>query len=413
MRILLPAYGTEGDVRPFVALARGLQQRGHEVAVCTAEGFAPLVEGAGVPLLSFGNELYEATRRIMAQSGGLGSLVTQFKEVLPPLRQSLDRQWHLARDFDPDVIVTHPKPLAPLHIAEALDVPALLSVALPLYHPTTAFPSPALSGLPRPLWGLGWWLGRRATSPYRRMLNDFRGRIGLPPVPRGYDDRVTPDGSPRHVLYHYSSAVVPTPAEWPEQAHVTGSWFLDSEDHAPDAALAAFLDEGEPDLYIGFGSMALGRASHEWSAAVAGALRRTGARAVVATGWGGLDADALPPTALPVHHVPHDWLFPWVRALVHHGGSGTVAAGLRAGRPTLVCPVLGDQPFWGDRLHELGVGPRPLPVKKLTADVLAERIQELLGNPAHAEKAEHVGRALRAEDGVRVAAEVIETVARR
>lgn len=203
------------------------------------------------------------------------------------------------------------------------------------------------------------------------------------------------------------------PAEWPEQAHVTGSWFLDSEDHAPDAALAAFLDEGEPDLYIGFGSMALGRASHEWSAAVAGALRRTGARAVVATGWGGLDADALPPTALPVHHVPHDWLFPWVRALVHHGGSGTVAAGLRAGRPTLVCPVLGDQPFWGDRLHELGVGPRPLPVKKLTADVLAERIQELLGNPAHAEKAEHVGRALRAEDGVRVAAEVIETVARR
>ena len=411
MRVLLSTFGTEGDVRPFVALARCLQDRGHEVAVSTADGFAGLVGDGGVPLVGFGNEWYDAMRMAMENAAGIPGILRQYPALLASLQAALDQQWSVARDVAPDVVVFHPKTLAAPHIAERLDVPALLAIPLPVFHPTASYPSAMVPGLPRPLWGVGYRLARGATAPYGGMLNRFRSRLGLPAVRRPGIDLVNPDGSPRHVLYAYSPSVVPVPPEYPATAHVTGYWFLEQPAVEPAPEVRAFVDAGRPDLYIGFGSMGMGGLRDRLSHAVAGALRRTGARAVVSIGWGGLDASRLPPNALGVQHVPHDWLFPRVRAVVHHGGSGTVAAGLSAGRPTLVCPLLGDQPFWGARLHDIGAGPEPLRMKKLTADRLAGRITTLLSHPDFASRAEEVGASIREEHGTAVAADIIEQIA--
>jgi sterol 3beta-glucosyltransferase len=141
------------------------------------------------------------------------------------------------------------------------------------------------------------------------------------------------------------------------------------------------------------------------------ALERNGQRGILATGWGGLGAADLPPTVLRIEAAPHDWLFERVAAVVHHGGAGTTAAGLRAGRPTVVCPFFGDQPFWGRRVAALGVGAEPIPQKKLTADRLAAAIEQVTTNHGIRQRAESLGARIRGEDGVGRAVAFLEDVA--
>lgn len=130
-------------------------------------------------------------------------------------------------------------------------------------------------------------------------------------------------------------------------------------------------------------------------------------RAVVATGWGGItgvDAD----NVLVIDQAPHDWLFPRVSAVVHHGGGGTTGAALAAGRPQVVCPFVADQPHWANRMHAIGVAPPPLGQQHLTADRLAEAIRHATGDTALCERAERLGREIRAQNGVQVAVDALE-----
>ena len=138
-----------------------------------------------------------------------------------------------------------------------------------------------------------------------------------------------------------------------------------------------------------------------------------GVRAVLALGWGGHDLAAvpLPATCFALRGAPLDWLFPRMAAVVHHGGAGTTAAGLRAGRPTVVCPFFGDQPFWGRRVHPLGAGPEPLRQKHLTAEALAGRIRSALNVTTMHARAAALGEQLRAEDGVANAVSFLERYA--
>ncbi|HVJ93664.1 MAG TPA: glycosyltransferase, partial [Labilithrix sp.] len=128
---------------------------------------------------------------------------------------------------------------------------------------------------------------------------------------------------------------------------------------------------------------------------------------VLATGWGGLSAVELPPNVIAIESAPHDWLFPRIKAVVHHGGAGSTMAGLRAGKPTVICPFFGDQPFWGNVVRRAGLGPPPIPQKKLSADRLATAIREALADDV-VRRTEAIGECIRAEDGPARAAELIE-----
>jgi sterol 3beta-glucosyltransferase len=211
-------------------------------------------------------------------------------------------------------------------------------------------------------------------------------------------------------LHGYSEFVSPRPGDWPDTAHITGYWFLDQNDGwQPSVALVDFLKAGEAPVYVGFGSMA-GRNPQRMANLVVEALQKAKTRGIIATGWGGLDAGNLPETIFKIDNVPHDWLFPQVSAVVHHGGAGTTAAGLRAGRPSIICPFLVDQPYWGERVYALGAGNKPIPQKKLTAEKLAEAIREVTTSQLIRQNAETVGEKIRQEDGITNAITILESI---
>jgi UDP:flavonoid glycosyltransferase YjiC (YdhE family) len=202
------------------------------------------------------------------------------------------------------------------------------------------------------------------------------------------------------VLNGFSQHVLPRPADWPESSQVTGYWFFEQRQWSPSEALSQFLAAGPKPVYIGFGSMVSSNAS-VFTQTVLDAVRKSGQRAVLATGWGALDGDegAEDEQIFFLRHAPHDSLFPLMSAAVHHGGAGTTAAAVRAGIPSVIVPFFGDQPFWANCLSGLGVAPPALERKSLTADALASALAATR-NPAMIGKAAALGSAVRAEDGV-------------
>ena len=332
MRILLTTFGTRGDIQPFIALGRGLKAAGHDVAVCTSEGFKSFVAEHDLQYAFMDNELLRLSQHALGEIEGFADALRFTRTMRPAIRRSMDDEWNAARNFGPDLIIYHPKCLGSYHVAETLQVPAVLSLPLPFYTPTSAFPVPFI-----PNARLGGWFNRLtyrlnllASVMYSGTVNDFRTKtLGQPGLGRFADVLVRADGTPVPILYPYSPHVLPVPADFPHHVHVTGYWFLD---HSPDwqagADLVRFLEDGPPPVYVGFGSMSGRRAMQRARIAIE-ALRLSGQRGVLASGWGGLKAARLPRNVFMVDAVPHDWLFPRVAAVVHHGGAGTTAAGLR------------------------------------------------------------------------------------
>jgi sterol 3beta-glucosyltransferase len=139
-----------------------------------------------------------------------------------------------------------------------------------------------------------------------------------------------------------------------------------------------FLNAGPPPVYIGFGSIVVDK-PNELTSMIFGAVKRAGVRALVSKGWGEVGGEEPPEGVFLLGNCPHDWLFKYVSAVVHHGGAGTTAIGIAMGKPTVVVPFFGDQPFWGAMIYRAGAGPEPVPYKKMTEEILAESITKALG----------------------------------
>jgi UDP:flavonoid glycosyltransferase YjiC (YdhE family) len=210
------------------------------------------------------------------------------------------------------------------------------------------------------------------------------------------------------VLYGFSRHVVPLPEGGPRPRHVTGYWFLPAAaSWVMPPALEAFLAQGGPVVSIGFGSMA-SKDPAAVTEIVVGAVRDVGIRAVLLSGWGGLDRLGPADQVYVADALPHDRLFPRMAGVVHHGGAGTTGAGVRAGVPSLVVPFGVDQPFWGGRLAALGVGPEPIARKRLTRATLAAGLRSLVEDAGMRARAAELGERVRAEDGVGTAVQLIE-----
>jgi UDP:flavonoid glycosyltransferase YjiC (YdhE family) len=202
------------------------------------------------------------------------------------------------------------------------------------------------------------------------------------------------------VINGFSSHVLPRPADWPENSQVTGYWFFDQSQWRPSEALNEYLAAGPKPVYVGFGSMVSGDAT-SFTDTVLEAVKKSGQRAVLASGWGGLAGEEGPRSKhiFFLRHAPHDWLFPQMSAAVHHGGAGTTAAAVRAGIPSVIVPFYGDQPFWARCLNRQGVAPPAVERKAMTADMLASALAATQ-HPAMIRKAAALGSAVRAEDGI-------------
>jgi UDP:flavonoid glycosyltransferase YjiC (YdhE family) len=209
-------------------------------------------------------------------------------------------------------------------------------------------------------------------------------------------------------LSGYSPQVLPKPPDWDDNHYVTGYWFLDAQpDWQPPAELLHFLESGPPPVYVGFGSMS-DKAPERQTRLVLRALEITGQRGVLLTGWGAVSSLPTSASVFYVDDVPHSWLFARMAAVVHHGGAGTTAAGLRAGVPSLITPFLLDQYAWADRVVKLGVGPHMPDNQRLTAEKLAHAISTAVTDSALRARAAALGERIRAENGVACAVELIE-----
>lgn len=412
MHILISTFGTHGDMQPFIALGIGLQAAGHTVTVCTSAEYQPLVEMYNLQYAFMDNTLLDLSRALLEGRGNTRAVMGQMG---PAMQRTIEDEWRAAQAFKPDVIVYHPKMLGSYHIAEKLSIPLIMAIPLPCYTPTRAFPHPFLANV-----RLGGWFNQLSyrliglsSAMFIGMTNRFRTRmLGLQPQRRFADMLTRADGTPVPILYPYSPALLPAPPDFPAHVHVTGTWFLDRPAAwQPDSALEQFLEAGPAPVYVGFGSMS-GKRAGERAQIVLKALASIGQRGLLARGWGGLNVRELPSTVHAVDAAPHDWLFPRMAAVVHHGGAGTTAAGLRAGKPTVICPFLGDQPFWGSLVHARGLGPAPLSQRQLTTPRLAAAIEEAVSNVGMQQRAAELGSQIRAEDGVAIAVDQIERLAR-
>lgn len=416
MRILILTLGSRGDVQPYVALGAALRARGHDVTLTTWHGFETMIEAHGLtasPLSDDVRGLIE-TPDIQQALRSLSGKIRAWRASKGLFGRQLDEMWAVAREVRPGLIVYHPKAVAAPHIAEALGVVAVPTALVPAYVPTGAFPSPVLpvSDLGRfgnrmshrALRGLTSWLLSSKIDGWRRE------RLGLAhPGPRDLFGGHSPAGGAVLRLHAFSRHLVPVPEDWSDREHVTGYWFLDpAADWQPPEELARFLDAGPPPVYVGFGSMPTADAA-QLTRIVRDALDATDQRGVLATGWGGLEGDAGSDRIHVLDAAPHGWLFPRCSAVVHHGGAGTTHEGLRLGRPSIICPVFGDQPFWGRRVMAIGAGPAPLPQRCLTAATLAGALAAVR-NPAVVSRAAEIGAALTAESGARGAATTLDSL---
>jgi len=409
------AFGSRGDVQPYVALAQGLQRAGFDVRLISHENFAELARTAGVsfrPVRGNVQDVAESPKmRALTERGNFIELTREMAKAA----QGTAIQWAedgLAACAGVELIVTGVGGLfTGLGIAEKLNVALMQAYIFP-FTPTSSFASvllPAIGPtLPPPLARASHHITQQMLWQGVRVADNMaRTQVwGLRTAPF-----FGPFNHPRlkqlPILYGISPSVIPKPADWNERIHMTGFWFLErATDWQPPNDLVRFLNDGAPPIYIGFGSMS-SRDPQATTELVLRALRQTNQRAIVASGWGGMRRDHLPTEVFMIESIPHTWLFPRMAAVVHHGGVGTTAAGLRAGVPSIVVPFFGDQPFWGQRVAALGVGPTPIPRKQLTTDKLAQAIQVALTDQTMRQHAASLGSQIRMEDGVGTAVSAI------
>ncbi|MBE2240777.1 MAG: glycosyltransferase family 1 protein [Caldilineaceae bacterium] len=413
MKITVFAAGSRGDIQPCVVVSKGLQQAGDQVRLAAPEDFAAFAQEHAVDFTPLRGDVQQImasdTGRRFMESGGanpLRSIRAVRKMIAPVIMQMAEDAYAACRDADALLCLGVFSAFGHA-IAEALRLPIVHIEPTPLL-PTRAFPAPSWP-IQRNLGGVHNYLSgvamlRALWLWYSPFVNEFRKRLGLSPY-RAADFHRALRATP--MVSAYSPRLIPHPVDWPAHIHVTGYLFLDTAaDWQPSPALETFLAAGAPPVCIGFGSMA-GRHPEALARLALDALSMSGQRGLLLTGWGGLRTASTAGNVFVVDSAPHSWLFPRMAAVVHHGGAGATAEGVRAGVPTVVAPFVLDQPFWGARIHALGLGPAPIPQKKLTAERLADAITTAITDHEMRQRARAWGEIVRAEQGVHNAVEVI------
>lgn len=410
MHISIFVYGTWGDIRPHVVLGKALQSAGHEVQVIASTGYEQWVRDRGLgfyPLTTDVNTFARENADLM-DKGFLSQLQTLRTRIAPIFTQMGLEAMEATHSSDVLMTVEFGASLL-LDVLKANKLKPIFINPAPI-NPTRAS-NTVLPAKPEWFPFEGWYnrLGYTVLrqSSWRALAggrNPLNRQLGLPNS--SYRDFcAVVDTAP--ALTTVSRHVFQRPSDWGEHWQVTGFLFDDDPDWSPPQDLVDFLAAGEAPVYIGFGSMPDTKPQATTRILIE-AVQKAGKRAVILTGWAGFGVDDLPDNIHILKYAPHNWLFPRMAAVVHHGGSGTTASGLRAGVPTVVVPHQGDQGFWGRTIKRLGVGTAPIPRKKLTAENLAAAITDATTNRVIHAAAQALSVKIEQEDGVAIAVEILE-----
>eukprot|EP01018_Ginkgo_biloba_P018514 Gb_40347 [translate_table: standard] len=407
LNIAMLIVGTRGDVQPFVAVAKRLQEYGHRVRLATHANFQDFVTSAGIEFYPLGGDP-RALAGYMARNKGFlpsgPSEISLQRKQLKAIINSLlpactEPDTESGAPFRAQAIIANPPAYGHVHVAEALRVPLHIFFTMP-WTPTNEFPHP----LTRVMQSAGYWLSYLVVDlliwwGVRGIINDFRKKkLKLPTI--AYLSAYSGSISHLPTGYMWSPHLVPKPKDWGVLVDVVGFCFLNlGSNYNPRQDFIQWLQAGPMPVYVGFGSMPL-EDPLKTTDIILEALKETGQRGIIDKGWGNLgNFHEIPDYVFLLEDCPHDWLFPQCTAVVHHGGAGTTAAGLRAGCPTTIVPFFGDQLFWGDRVHAKGVGPPPIPISQLTTEALANAIRVML-DPQVKLKAIELAKHIEEEDGI-------------
>ncbi|MDG5789625.1 glycosyltransferase [Evansella sp. AB-P1] len=421
MRITLLTIGTLGDVRPFLALALGLQKLGHQVNLAGPENFISYVEPYQVPYHSLEvdtKQLLESEegKRWMA-AGNVNKFMEELQKMFHERRYILERDI-LAACQDNDLIITHP--LLLFHAAtlsEKFHIPLMLATPFPDSPKTKEFPQFLVRSKKLPFGFLNlltyFLFAKVYEKSKRRDLNEWRIKLGLSPLRGSVFANIVKQHIP--ILHAYSNELVPFPKDWSEHNFITGNWKIPeksiehTEDHLPEELLA-WLEAGKAPIYFGFGSLPILEPQKMINMAIEIA-NNLQTRAIIASGWSDMIAKDLPYTdsdsIFMLKSANHELLFPHCSIIIHHGGAGTTHTTLESGVPSIICSTYADQPFWGERITEINIG-RHIPFPKLTKQNLTDAILELHNNSV-IEKAAEIGKRMKSENGLQNALEIINT----
>ncbi|CUM45828.1 Sterol 3-beta-glucosyltransferase [Debaryomyces fabryi] len=414
----LLTIGSRGDVQPYIALAKGLLAEGHNVTIATHSDFEEWIIGHGIKFKTIaGNPVELMSLMVSHGSMSLSFLKEASSKFRGWIQDLLDTSWKACQGSD--ILIESPSAMVGAHIAEALGIPYMRAFTMP-WTRTRAYPHAFIvpdkkkggsyNYITHLMFETVLWKGISG------QVNKWRReQLG---IPRTNLYRLAQYDIP--FLYNISPIIFPPSVDFPDWVKVTGYWFLDegsAEDFNPPKELVDFMNNAKEDskkiVYIGFGSIVV-KDAKSLTKAIVEAVLEADVRCILNKGWSDRKSspkkdDAEPEIELPEEiynsgSIPHDWLFPKIDAAVHHGGSGTTGATMRAGIPTIIKPFFGDQFFYSSRIEDIGAG---IGLKKLNAHSLSTALKKATSDAKMNLKAKKISERLKQENGVLNAIEAI------
>lgn len=410
MKITILSTGSRGDLQPYIALGKALQHKGQYVQIATLLDFEDFVRAHGLDYFPVNGRLSSLLN---------SDVVANAKKVDNPLKfiQSFRELGNIAGELQSDLynacigsdlILYHPGAAIGYFAAQKMGVPAVLASPFPM-TPTSEYPAlifyhfPQFGGfynkLTHKIFENIMWMASK--NPTRKFWIDQFGKL-----PEDFSCPYRKQNSEKFpTIISCSQHVFANPKDWPDHIYNTGYWFLDEEPGwIPPPALINFLQQGAPPVYVGFGSVTDSNLANETIHLVIEGLRMAGRRGVLSLG--GQTEKYVAEDIFFLDDAPHSLLFPHMSVVIHHGGAGTTAAGLRAGVPSVIIPHSNDQFAWGKRVFELGAGSKPIPRKKLTAERLATAIRYALQDEVR-KAATNLGKKIQSENGADYGSKII------
>jgi sterol 3beta-glucosyltransferase len=404
--ITILCSGSRGDIQPYIALAQQLIKLGKDIRIAAGQSFASFVEGYGIGFYPLSADFKtvgidpKLLKDAQSADNPLKMLLT-FQKMKKYALMMTDEMYSACEDSE--LVVYHPGCTVGYFAAEKLGIPSVMASPFPM-HKTREIASVIAYGrfsLPNRftytlLQTMLWTASKTGVAAlWKEKFGRLPDHFALP-----YERTDS-----RHpAVISCSNHVFPRPSDWNENSHQYGYWFVEeSEAYLPPNSLKDFLNAGEKPLYIGFGSVFHEDEKEHFVKLIIEALNKSGNRGII-SGMG--EISNLPDSMIAVENVPHTWLFPCCSAVCHHGGAGTSAAGFAAGVPSIIIPFSNDQFAWAHRAYDLGVGAKPIPKSKLTADRLADAIRFATSEAIKSEAAK-LGKLIALENGAADCARVI------
>jgi len=418
MKVVITTVGSRGDLQPFISLGLGLKKAGYEVLIISAKNEEDFVRKYGLNFYALDvniQELMEGNNHVQEFAKGsnpLKFIISHLKgsKNLKTLMIKTQREiWNACQDAD--LIVFHPGMPIGYFIAQVNHKKSVLLNPFPVVA-TKDYPSILFYSLPR--------LGRAFNSLTHAIFYKVFWALAKSAIVEFWKENVLTKVdfktspiqqqiiSGRPVINAYSPLTFQPAAEWGNNVQTVGSLIIENESNfIPPKELEDFIKNGEPPIFIGFGSMKDINSFTKTFEIISEAVTKTKQRAVIGLGWTKNSfSGTVPENIFLIENIPFSWLFPQMKLVVHHGGAGTTAAGLIAGKPTIIIPHIADQPGWGLRVYELGVGSKPISKKRLSAENLSKAIMFAL-QPEIVNAANQLGQSMRTENGIEKAIDII------